>query len=103
MLFERELELEPPPVFPDDRAAELRLRDEAADVRRLEALPLFGLLRDDEDLLADEEDLLPEDALRLRLLLLEALWLLGLEPFEPREFVFCLFDERVLPWAMAPP
>jgi hypothetical protein len=105
--FERELELRAP--FPDDRAdelrlpepelplrdePELRLRDDAADDRRLEALVLFGLLREAEDLLLDDP---------LRLLLREELWLFGLDPFELFEFVCLLFEERVLPWAMAPP
>jgi hypothetical protein len=105
--FERELELRAP--LPDERAdelrlpdpelrlrdeAELRLRDDAADEPRLEALALLGLLREAEDLLLEDP---------LRLLLLEALWFFGLDPFEPREFVCFLFEERVLPWAMAPP
>jgi hypothetical protein len=53
--FNPELALRAP--SPEDRAdepdddAELRLRDEAADVRRLDAPALFGLLREAEDLL----------------------------------------------------
>jgi len=88
----------------------LPLRDEAADERRLEALALLGLLRDGEDLLREPLRLLLlvdplrlllfEDALRL---LREALWFLGLGPFELREVVFRLLDERVLAWAIAPP
>jgi hypothetical protein len=92
--FELELELEAPPLLPEDRADELRLRDEAADAPRLEALALFGLLRDAEDLLFEDP---------LRLLPLEALLFFGLDPFEPREAVCRLLDERVLPWAIAPP
>jgi hypothetical protein len=34
---------------------------------------------------------------------LEALLFFGLDPFEPREAVCRLLDERVLPWAIAPP
>jgi hypothetical protein len=106
--FERELELRPPLL--DDRADELRLpdpesplRDDAADDRRLEALALLGLLREPEDLLLEDPLLLLLLDDPLRLLLLEALWFFGLDPFEPREFVCLLFEERVLPWAMAPP
>lgn len=93
----------PAPLPPDDRADELRLRDEAADERRLEALALFGLLREAADLLLEDplRLLLFEDPLRL--LLLEALLFFGLDPFELREVVCRLFEERVLPWAMAPP
>jgi hypothetical protein len=86
----------------DDRADELRLPDsalrlrdeagrlpaEAADDRRLEALALRGLLRDDEDPRA-------EDPLRL-LLLEDPLRLLLFE--DP-----LLLLERVLLCAMAPP
>jgi hypothetical protein len=107
--FERELEL--PAPLPDDRACELRLpdpelrlRDDAADERRLDALALLGLLREpEEDLLLEDPLLLLRFEVPLRLLLLEALWLFGLDPFELREFVCFLFEERVLPWAMAPP
>jgi hypothetical protein len=75
--------------------AELRLRDDAADERRLDALALFGLLREADDLLLDDP---------LRLLLREALWFFGLDPFELREVVvFRLFEERVFAWAIAPP
>jgi hypothetical protein len=109
--FEGELELRAPSLdelglpepalrLPDE--AELPLRDEAAEERRLEAPALLGLLREAEDLLLDDPlRLLFEDPLRL--LLLEPLWLFGLDPFELREFVCLLFEERVLPWAMAPP
>ena len=90
-----ELELEPPPLLPEDRAEELRLGEEAADEPRLEAFALFGLLR-------DAEDLLLEDPLRL-VLPLEALLAFGLDPLELREVVCRLLDERVLPWAIAPP
>jgi hypothetical protein len=98
--FERELELRAP--LPDELRLpdpELRLRDEAADAPRLEALALLGLLREAEDLLLEDP---------LRLLLLAALWVFGLDPFELRDFVGflfeeLLFEERVLPWAMAPP
>lgn len=87
----------PPPAFPP-------LRDEADDVRRLDALPLFALplfvpLRDavvfrDELVLREAVDLLP--------LPLFELLLLGLEPFELRELACRLFVERVLPWAICP-
>jgi hypothetical protein len=88
----------------------LPLRDEAADEGRLEALALLGLLRADEDLLLEPLRLLLlvdplrlflfEDALRLPR---EALWFFGLDPFELRDVVFRLSDERVLAWAIAPP
>jgi hypothetical protein len=95
------------PLPPDDD--ELRLRDEAEDVRLLEALVLFGLLRElAERLLAEEERLLagvlrlfvPE---ALRLFVPEALVLLGLDPFELREVVFLLLCDRELGWAISPP
>jgi hypothetical protein len=76
------------------RDAELPLRDDAAEERRLEALALFGLLREPEDLLFEDP---------LRLLLVDALWLFGLDPFELRAVVFRLFEERELAWAIAPP
>jgi hypothetical protein len=85
----------------------LRLRDEADDVRRLDALPLFVPLRDALGLRA-AVDLLPLLLFVLLLLLFElpllaALLVLGLDPFELRELACRLFVERVLPWAIAPP
>jgi hypothetical protein len=61
---------------------------------RLDALALFGLLR---ELVA----LLPFDAV-LRLLLRDAL-LFGLDPFELRDEVFRLLCDRELVWAISPP
>ena len=58
-----ELELDSPPPLPEDGAEELRLRDEAADEPRLEALALLGLLLEDALRL-----LLLDDPLRLLLL-----------------------------------
>jgi hypothetical protein len=87
-------------LLPDDRAEELRLRDEAPEERRLDApeerrldaLALFGLLREAADLLFEPLRLLFEP---LRLLLLEeALRLFALEPLR-------LFG--VLACAIAPP
>jgi hypothetical protein len=94
--FELELRALPPVLrdeelrLPDD---ELRLRDDADAERRLDALVLLGLLR-------ELEDFVPEP---LRLLLLEELRLLGLDPFELRELCFRFVCERVLAWAIAPP
>jgi hypothetical protein len=91
-------------LVPELREAELRLllRDDADAVRRLDALELFGLLREAVPLLVDPLRLLLfEDALRL--LLLEALPLFGLEPFELRELVCRLLVEPVFAWAIAPP
>ena len=83
------------------REPELRLRDDADDVRRLDALALFGLLREAVPLLFDPLRLLLfEEALRL--LLLEALRLFGLDPFELRE-PCRLLVEPVFAWATAPP
>ena len=77
-----ELELDPPPPLPDDRADELRLRDEAADEPRLDALALARLLREPAALLLDDP---------------------LLDPFALREVVCRLLEERELLWAMAPP
>ena len=95
-------------LVPELRDPELRLRDDAAEVLRLDALALFGLLR--EAVLFLEAVLLPFEVLRLllfdealRLLLLEALRLLGLDPFELRELVCLLLVEPVFAWATAPP
>jgi hypothetical protein len=98
------------------REEELRPRDEAADDRRLDALAvlrldalaLLGLLREAEDLLREAEDLLREPAALpfeevLRLLLLEALLLFGLGPFELVDPDFLFVWERELAWAIAPP
>jgi hypothetical protein len=97
-----------PPLFDDFRALvpELRepeaLRDDADEVRRLEVLPLLGLLREAVPLLLDPlRLLLLEEALRL--LLLDALRLFGLDPFELRELACRLLVERVFAWAIAPP
>ena len=85
----------------DDRADELPLREEAADERLLDALPLFGLLRELDALLPEPDALLPfEDVLRV--LLRDAL-LLGLDPFELREVVFLLLCDFDLVWAISPP
>jgi hypothetical protein len=92
----------------DDRDDALRPREEAAEERRLEALALFGLLRELEALLREFEALLREfEALLpfedvLRVLLRDAL-LFGLDPFELREVVFLLLCDRELAWAMSPP
>ena len=105
--FELEFELRAfPPV---ERDGALRLRDEAAEDRRLEALALlrldalalFGLLRELADLLR-ELAAAPFEA-EPRLLLLEALLLFGLDPFELREVVFRLLEDPVLAWAITPP
>jgi hypothetical protein len=84
------------------REAELRLRDDADDVRPLDALELFGLLRAAVLLLFDPLRLLLFDE-ALRLLLLEALRLFGLDPFELRELACRLLVEPVFAWATAPP
>ena len=85
----------------DDRDDALRPREDAPLERRLEALVLFGLLRELEALLRELEALLPfEDVLRV--LLRDAL-LLGLDPFELREVVFLLLSERELAWAICRP
>ena len=76
----------------DDRDDALRPREDEAEERRLDALALFGLLRELEALLPFE-DLLRE----------EALLLLGLEPFELREVVFLLLWDREPVWAISPP
>lgn len=89
-------------LVPELREAELRLRDDADEARRLDALALFGLLREAVPLLFDPlRALLFEEALRL--LLLEALRLFGLDPFELRELACRLLVEPVLAWATAPP
>ena len=112
------------------REEELRPRDDAAEDRRLDALAvlrpdalvLFGLLREAEDLPREAEDLLreaedlprdAEDLLRepaalpfdevLRLLLLDALLLFGLGPFELVDPDVRFVWERELAWAIAPP
>jgi hypothetical protein len=94
------------PLPPDDD--ELRLRDDAEDVRLLEALVLFGLLRElAERLLAEEERLLaavlrlfvPE---ALLLFVPEALVVLGLDPFELLDADLRFVVERELAWAMSP-
>jgi hypothetical protein len=96
----------PAPLAPDDD--ELRLRDDAEDVRLLDALVLFGLLRElAERLLAEEERLLagvlrlfvPE---ALLLFVPEALVVLGLDPFELLDADLRLVVERELAWAMSP-
>ena len=76
----------------DDRDDALRPREDEAEERRLDALALFGLLRELEALLPFE-DLLRE----------EALLLLGLEPFELREVFFLLLWDREPVWAISPP
>jgi hypothetical protein len=91
---------------PRDEAAglpeeELRPRDEAAEdlrldalaVLRLDALPLFGLLREADDLPRELAPLLFDEVLRL----------FGLEPFELVDPDFRLVRERELAWAIAPP
>ena len=97
------------------RLRELLPREEAADERRLDALALFGLLREVDVLLRELDALLREldalprelDALLpfddvLRVLLPDAV-LLGLDPFELREVVFLLLCDRELVWAISPP
>jgi len=78
----------------DDRDDALRPREDAAEERRLDALALFGLLRELEALLPFEDV--------LRVLLRDAL-LLGLDPLELREVVFLLLCDRELVWAISPP
>jgi hypothetical protein len=85
----------------DDREDELRPREEAADERLLDALVLFGLLRELADLLPELDALLPlEDVLRV---LLRDAVLFGLDPFELREVVFLLLCDREPVWAISPP
>jgi hypothetical protein len=92
---------------PDDD--ELRLCDAAEDARLLEALVLFGLLRELEERLFAEllrlfAELLPLLAELLRLLVPEPPPLLfGLDPFELLEAGLLLLVERELAWAMSPP
>jgi hypothetical protein len=74
----------------DDRADELRARDDAAEDLRLEALELFGLLRELEAPLPFVLPLLLRDAL-----------LFGLDPFELREVVFRLLWDREPAWAIS--
>ena len=76
-----------------DRDDEPASEDEAEE-RRLDALALFGLLRELEALLPFEDV--------LRVLLRDAL-LLGLDPFELREVVFLLLCDREPVWAISPP
>jgi hypothetical protein len=89
----------------DDREEELRPREDAAEDRRLDALPLFellplfalalfGLLRE-----LEPDALLP---LVLPLLLRDELLLFGLEPLELRDVVFLLLWDRELAWAIFP-
>ena len=78
----------------DDRDDALRPREDEAEERRLDALALFGLLREVEALLPFEDV--------LRVLLRDAL-LLGLDPLELRELVFLLPCDRELVWAISPP
>jgi hypothetical protein len=100
-------------LLPELRLAELReadplLRDDADDVRRLEALPLrvlppdaADLLREAVDLLREAADLVPLPLFELRAL--EPLRFFGLDPFELRELACLLLVDRVLPWAISPP
>ena len=88
-------------LVPELREPELRLRDDADEVLRLDALAVLGLLREAVPLLLDAR-LLPFDEV-LRLLLLEALRLFGLDPFELRELACRLLVEPVFAWAIAPP
>jgi hypothetical protein len=90
-----------PALLPlDDLDDALRPREDEADERRLDALALFGLLRELEALPRELEALLPfED---VPVLLRDAL-LLGLDPFELRELVFLLLCDRELVWAISPP
>jgi hypothetical protein len=94
---------EPAPPL-DDREALLLAREEAADERLLDALALFGLLRDVDALAREVDALLPElDALLPFEDLLRDALLLGLDPFELREVVFLLLWDRELVWAISPP
>jgi hypothetical protein len=89
-------------LVPEPRDAELRLRDDADEVRRLDVLALLGLLREAVPLLFDPPRLLLfEEALRL--LLLAALRLFGLDPFELRELACRLLVDPAFAWAIAPP
>jgi hypothetical protein len=89
-------------LAPELREPELRLplRDDADEVRRLDVLALLGLLREAVPL-EPLRLLLFDEALRL--LLLEALRLFGLDPFELRELACRLLVELVFAWAIAPP
>jgi hypothetical protein len=101
--FEPPLRALPPP---DDD--ELRLRDEAEDVRLLEALVLFGLLRELAELLFAEDERLLAGVLRLfvpealPLFVAEPPPFFGLDPFELLEAGFRFVVERELVWAMVP-
>jgi hypothetical protein len=87
----------------------------AEDVRLLEALVLFGLLREleerglaeDERLLAEEDRLFAAEervlAEVLRLLVPEPPLFFGLDPFELLDAGFRLLVDRELAWAMSPP
>jgi hypothetical protein len=82
---------------PEDRDEEARLRDDADEGRRLDALAvlrpdvlaLFGLLREADALLRDAVDLLRD-----------ADWP---DPFELVDPDFRLLWERELAWAITPP
>jgi hypothetical protein len=89
-------------LVPELREPELRLplRDDADEVRRLDVLALLGLLREAVPL-EPLRLLLFDEALRL--LLLEALRLFGLDPFELRELACRFFVDPVFAWAIAPP
>ena len=78
----------------DDRDDALRPREDEAEERRLDALALFGLLRELEALLPFEDV--------LRVLLRDEL-LFGLDPFELRDVVFFLLPDCELVWAISPP
>jgi hypothetical protein len=80
------------PELPDE---ELRPRDEADGERRLDALPLFD---DALPLL----DLLRDALAPLRLFVLEAPWLFGLDPFELLEVACRLLEDLELAWATCP-
>ena len=96
---------------PEDRDEEPRLRDDADEGRRLDALAvlrldalaLLGLLRE-ADALPREVEALPRE---VEALLREADDLLrdedGLDPFEVLDPDFRLVWERELAWAIAPP
>jgi len=93
-LFERALEPDCWELPPLDRLLD-------ADGRLLDALVLFGLLRELDALLPELDALLPfEDVLRV--LLRDAL-LFGLDPLELREVVFFLLCDCELVWAISPP
>ena len=82
------------PPFDVFRALVPELRDDADEVLRLDALAVLGLLREAVPLLFDALRLLPFDEV-LRLLLLEALRLFGLDPFELRELACRLLVDPV--------